>query len=273
MLATALVYAKMRLQVIWRILLGAGSLPGMVLLFLQYRVLFYRSPAEEPVETIALREESAPNEANPEEGQINDEDPLTPEQGEVSVEEQARNHSTEISHPVSSPAQSSHSNDDDLSPRQHSQRTQESRQLEENATGMNDRELDADSDGEVGTFLDSSPDMDMSSAGVFRESEPPVINAGWLVSLQTEERLGQKLMGTAVTWFLFDVLFYGNTLFQPIVIEKVFGSREYLDGHALIRRLACDSLILNSISLPGYIIAGVLIGKKTCGIKQSPRCK
>jgi hypothetical protein len=47
-----------------------------------------------------------------------------------------------------------------------------------------------------------------------------------------EPNLIPKLFGTAMTWFLFDVLFYGNTLFQPIVIKA---------------------------ALPGYAVAGFVM--------------
>jgi PHS family inorganic phosphate transporter-like MFS transporter len=56
-----------------------------------------------------------------------------------------------------------------------------------------------------------------------------------------------------------------------VVIEQAFGSRKSMPGHALIRRVVTDSLILNSVSLPGYFVAALLIGRKTWGIQQSPR--
>jgi PHS family inorganic phosphate transporter-like MFS transporter len=38
---------------------------------------------------------------------------------------------------------------------------------------------------------------------------------GWFQTLLHEPGLGRKVLGTAGTWFLFDVVFYGNTIFQP----------------------------------------------------------
>lgn len=312
-LATLLVYCHMRLELVWRVLLGAGCLPGVVLLYLQYRVLFHHesslsSPPDEngnnndtPNEAVTEQEVAQPDtveqgQASPEseaadtaavaeDGQGDAEkgmvDPDTARHNTVDSPEAAgkKDEMGNQSPPV--PQMSSQSAPDlralgsEETPlsRTTGHRTEHDRQREQDNTGMTDRELHDDSDGEVGTFLDSSPDMDMSSAGVFRESEPPAISTTWWVSLQTEERLGRKLLGTAVTWFLFDVLFYGNTLFQPIVIEQAFGSRKELAAEALIRRVTMDSLVLNSISLPGYFVAALLIGKTTLGIKQTPRCR
>merc|ERR1712060_206048 len=45
------------------------------------------------------------------------------------------------------------------------------------------------------------------------------------------------LIGTAGTWFLFDVAFYGTVIFQPTILENVFGkgqSLEGLAGHAVM---------------------------------------
>ena len=305
-LASLLVYCSVKLELVWRILLGAGCLPGVVLLYLQYRVLFPQSG-----ETDNIHENISPEEAvvaaatqpeAPEDGQASPRDgavaiaPVTSAEGGPGDAEKGNvdSKTTFPEQTVDSPeAAQKRSGGDSKSPTPPASpqsppdipavgsqdtpvsrqvRTEHDRQVEQENTGMTDRELHDDSDGEVGTFLDSSPDMDMSSVGIFRESEPPVISTGWLVSLQTEERLGRKLLGTAVTWFLFDVLFYGNTLFQPIVIEQAFGSRKELVADALIRRVVTDSLVLNSISLPGYFVAALLIGKTTLGIKQTPRC-
>lgn len=306
-LATLLVYCHMRLELVWRVLLGAGCLPGVVLLYLQYRVLFHQSPDENgnydnngtPEEAVTA-EVAQPGtieqaQASPDVEAAGMADVAYAENGDGDTEKGIGDSNTAGRNTIDSPEvgekKDKTGNESPPIPQLTSQsapdlralgsqdtplfgrRTEHDRQREQDNTGMTDRELHDDSDGEVGTFLDSSPDMDMSSAGVFRESEPPAISTGWWVSLQTEERLGRKLLGTAVTWFLFDVLFYGNTLFQPIVIEQAFGSRKELAAEALIRRVTTDSLVLNSISLPGYFVAALLIGKTTLGIKQTPRCK
>jgi hypothetical protein len=46
------------------------------------------------------------------------------------------------------------------------------------------------------------------------------------------------------TWFLFDVVFYGNTLFEPFVLETAFGSHSAnSDGYELLQTAVRDSLV------------------------------
>lgn len=87
-----------------------------------------------------------------------------------------------------------------------------------------------------------------------QETKPSIIEA-----IRTEQSLTRKLIGTAGCWFLFDVLFYGNTLFQPVVLHSVFGSQETLLDTAR------DSSIMAILALPGYFISIACIGR------QSPR--
>jgi len=111
-------------------------------------------------------------------------------------------------------------------------------------------------------------------------------------SIKEEPHLMRKLCGTAGTWFLFDILFYGNTLFQPVVLEAAFGrggdgNREE-DEFQLLLQTARDGLILTSIALPGYFVSALVVGrytsffglsrnkptsteKKCCTIHQTPR--
>jgi len=43
----------------------------------------------------------------------------------------------------------------------------------------------------------------------------------------------RTLIGTAGTWFLFDVAFYGMVIFMPSILKKVFGAQQTLGGLAL----------------------------------------
>lgn len=95
-------------------------------------------------------------------------------------------------------------------------------------------------------------------------------------AIRHEENLVRKMVGTAGTWFLFDVLFYGNTLFQPIVIQAAFGSvdadaNDTSDPIHVLRQTAINSLILTLIAVPGYAVAGMVLGSKTFGCSQTPR--
>ena len=111
----------------------------------------------------------------------------------------------------------------------------------------------------------------------FDEEEPGAIQSiaerrtGWWESIRHEPGLCRKVVGTAGSWFLFDIVFYGNTIFQPIVVESAFGATESTDPLVLLRETAVDSLILTSIALPGYFVAGMIMGKHTCCLVQTPR--
>jgi PHS family inorganic phosphate transporter-like MFS transporter len=96
-------------------------------------------------------------------------------------------------------------------------------------------------------------------------------NGRWVQTLLNEPGLGRKVLGTAGTWFLFDIVFYGNTIFQPIVVEAAFGNKDGRTGIELLRKTAIDSLILTSIALPGYAFAGIMMGRKTFCVTQTPR--
>jgi MFS transporter, PHS family, inorganic phosphate transporter len=99
----------------------------------------------------------------------------------------------------------------------------------------------------------------------------PAPSVNWWEAIRHEPGLGGKILGTAGTWFLFDVLFYGNTLFQPIVVEAAFGSTESQTPIQILQQTAKNSLILASIALPGYAMAGIMLGRKTLCITQTPR--
>jgi len=68
----------------------------------------------------------------------------------------------------------------------------------------------------------------------------------------------RALAGTAGSWFILDMLFYGNSLFSADVTETMgFGSG--------IRGRTVQNLIIQSMAMPGYILAVIFIdriGKK-----------
>ncbi|KAL3936204.1 MAG: hypothetical protein SGBAC_008420 [Bacillariaceae sp.] len=133
--------------------------------------------------------------------------------------------------------------------------------------------LSEDMEGE--TSNDEELDLDVTTAqdSIAEESVEDVTQEphGWAALLH-EPGLGKKLVGTAGTWFLFDIVFYGNTIFQPIVMEAAFGTDS--DGKSAFEGLsstARQSLMLTSIALPGYFFAAMVIGKKTLCVTQTPR--
>jgi MFS transporter, PHS family, inorganic phosphate transporter len=146
------------------------------------------------------------------------------------------------------------------------QRLPESQQLDRGdgdfpSSGVESNQRD---EGGTGLPVDS---QHIQQDGVLVETT----SGSWLTTLFHEPGLGRKILGTAGTWFLFDVVFYGNTIFQPIVVEAAFGGAKGEETVEHLRRAAIDSLILTCIALPGYAVAGIVMGKKSCCITQTPR--
>jgi len=126
------------------------------------------------------------------------------------------------------------------------------------------------------------PLMEDAGSGSHEEQQQQQ-HLGILQSIKSESNLVRKLCGTAGTWFLFDILFYGNTLFQPIVLESAFGKggsttafevqpdpRSEFD---LLVETSRDSLFLSLIALPGYFVSIGMLGRTTCCglVVQTPR--
>jgi MFS transporter, PHS family, inorganic phosphate transporter len=145
---------------------------------------------------------------------------------------------------------------------------------------------DASGDNENGSVVCSTPDSDIvNDVDVHQDPHLPTPPSALAMegaeaknlweSIRNEENLIRKLLGTAATWFLFDVLFYGNTLFQPIVMEAAFGLQGNENPVHSLQHTARNSFILTLIALPGYVVASTVLGKSSvwcyCGIEQTPR--
>eukprot|EP00929_Paragymnodinium_shiwhaense_P084077 TRINITY_DN44936_c0_g1_i1.p1 TRINITY_DN44936_c0_g1~~TRINITY_DN44936_c0_g1_i1.p1 ORF type:complete len:483 (+),score=52.35 TRINITY_DN44936_c0_g1_i1:114-1562(+) len=78
-----------------------------------------------------------------------------------------------------------------------------------------------------------------------------------------QSRYWPKLIGCAGGWFLFDITFYGNTLFSPTVLKDVFHPRcsgkTPTWGPTLEGNLCWQLAILALIGLPGYYLASFLM--------------
>lgn len=85
------------------------------------------------------------------------------------------------------------------------------------------------------------------------------VPASMLDSITHENDLLRKLLGTAGCWFLFDVLFYGNVLFSPVVLSAAFGSDE------TVRKVAIHTSLIAGLAVPGYFVSVIMMGR------QSPR--
>ena len=68
------------------------------------------------------------------------------------------------------------------------------------------------------------------------------------------------LLGTAGTWFLLDVTFYGQGLMNTTVVQQAL-TRSGLTGVDALRDAALGALAVVAIALPGYFVAYLLIDK------------
>ena len=78
-------------------------------------------------------------------------------------------------------------------------------------------------------------------------------------AIRMEESLVRKMFGTAFCWLLFDVIFYGNTLFEPVVLSSAIGASE------TVQKSAQDMAMIAGMAVPGYIVSVYAVGR------QSPR--
>lgn len=61
-----------------------------------------------------------------------------------------------------------------------------------------------------------------------------------------------KLLGTAGSWFILDVLFYGNSLFSADVTSA-------MGGEKTVKSQALINFYIQLMAMPGYIIGMLLI--------------
>ena len=64
--------------------------------------------------------------------------------------------------------------------------------------------------------------MSAPIAALRAEAGRPAGPSSTLLSTLRQRKYWSKLLGTAGGWFLFDITFYGNSLFQPTVLSSVF---------------------------------------------------
>lgn len=103
----------------------------------------------------------------------------------------------------------------------------------------------------------------------FRKSEyvhleehlpPPrgrVVPVSIITAIFLQDDLIRKILGTAGSWLLFDILFYGNTLFQPVVLLAAFGASE------TVAKSSQDTFVLAFMALPGYFITVWAVGRQS----------
>ena len=81
------------------------------------------------------------------------------------------------------------------------------------------------------------------------------VPASMFDAMTHEKDLVRKLLGTAGCWFLFDVLFYGNVLFSPVVLSAAFG------GDETVRKMAIHTSYIASLAVPGYFVSVIMMGR------------
>ena len=123
--------------------------------------------------------------------------------------------------------------------------------------------------------LESPKQHDNKTTIDIGHNEQAIFESSLWHSIRSEPDLMMKLSGTAFTWFLFDIVFYGNTLFQPIVLEAAFGSDEagdHQETFPILLKTCRDSIFLTLIALPGYFTTIATIGRPIYGsVRQTPK--
>ncbi|KDO19028.1 hypothetical protein SPRG_15214 [Saprolegnia parasitica CBS 223.65] len=65
---------------------------------------------------------------------------------------------------------------------------------------------------------------------------------------------GKSLLGTAGTWFLFDIVFYAQNLFSASILTVVGATSD-------LRTIAVQNVLISCVALPGYYVAVFFINK------------
>jgi len=77
-----------------------------------------------------------------------------------------------------------------------------------------------------------------------------------LLAILSRRNLWGKLVGTAGGWFIFDITFYGNLLFQPLVLAQVFDAEGGSTCSGDLKHSLCIQMSITAlIGLPGYYVA------------------
>lgn len=235
LIAYTMLQLQCNVDFIWRFLLGVGALPGFVVLFLRLRQR--RRLRDKQREEIGL-----------------DETILSDDRDDENINEDSN----------------------DMNDRHENNRVAESGSVEMAPSLLPSGSHDSNEiepDNELALVEHSYIESEVESAANFNEPLPVVLNQQQSPSLwesiANEPNLCRKFVGTAGTWFLFDVLFYGNTLFEPLVLEAAFGSHDDNGGYSLLQTTVRDSLVISLLSLPGYFLTVAVIGKRTCGCCSS----
>lgn len=89
-----------------------------------------------------------------------------------------------------------------------------------------------------------------------QQKDNKICGPGLWNALREDQSLRHKLIGAAFGWFLFDITFYGNVIFTPIILEDAFG---YSQKH--LPDVARCSVFVALIALPGYFVTVLAVGR------------
>ncbi|EQC25029.1 hypothetical protein SDRG_17089 [Saprolegnia diclina VS20] len=65
---------------------------------------------------------------------------------------------------------------------------------------------------------------------------------------------GKSLLGTAGTWFLFDIVFYAQNLFSASILSVI-------GANSTLKTIALQNVLISLVALPGYYVACFFINK------------
>lgn len=243
-------------DLIWRLLLGVGAIPGFIVLYLR---MFWRRNHHKSKEI--SREGSNEGENNPLSSDV-DESTINADQSMTKQHQRNQGGSLELA-PSKADIDGSGTVEEDNSPFQSAVSNLFIDMLDSDASVHHavDHQMSLvdHSHIENGNSNDDNRNDEADEPTTQLQHSP-----GLWASIKNEPNLRGKFVGTAGTWFLFDVLFYGNTLFEPLVLEAAFGSHESNDddGYGLLQTAVRDSLVISLLSLPGYFVSVLLIGRR-----------
>ena len=70
--------------------------------------------------------------------------------------------------------------------------------------------------------------------------------------------MSRALIGTAGTWFIYDVSYYGTVIFTPTILHNIFGKKETLT------KLSYQAVITGTAGIPGCILGIYVLKKYGC---------
>jgi PHS family inorganic phosphate transporter-like MFS transporter len=90
-------------------------------------------------------------------------------------------------------------------------------------------------------------------------SSVPLWTSSVWTALQQHD-IFHAFIGTSLGWFLFDLTFYGNIIFTPIIVKDLYNNRISSNNVNMVE-IAQFSLLMSVIALPGYYLSWFMVGR------------